>query len=452
MSVRLLELISSSLVQIDLAEVEVTKARHCVTFDDLMNIYREDLLVTQSFEDCMAVCLAFHTSVKLEGEPLWMYLVGAPSSGKSTICELLCADEHNTRPLSKFTGLVSGSRQGQHLIPFLQNKCVIVKDGTLLLESTPQQLANVYGELRDIFDGSLEAKYRNGVSASFSNITFGMIIGITERIYALQMAALGERFLHCRLETTRETETERNATAIRRILSGCKLSVAQGNDEGDARSFPKQRQYTAGFINHLHSRLANEDIIKPNFTDEDCLLIQAISDVVACSRANAPRKSDREEITYDSRPEASTRLCKLFSKLALCLCYVYGTNKITKDITRILLKVALDTSRSRQFDILKAITLSANGLNKQAVAVSTEVPLETLTRKIEDLRSMKVIGQEKEANRQGQGRRNHVLTCPAWVTNSFRRTFKTLNGLSDDHASSERKTVPSPVRRRVSTV
>lgn len=427
----LVELINASLTQIDLAEVEVVKAKHCVTFDDLINIYKENLVVTQSFEDCLAVCLAFHASVKLEGEPLWMYLVGAPSSGKSTICELLCADEHHTRALSKFTGLVSGSRQGQHLIPFLQNKCVIVKDGTLLLESTPQQLANVYGELRDIFDGSLEAKYRNGVSASFSNISFGMIIGITERVYSLSMAALGERFLHCRLETTRETETERNNAAIRNILSGCKLSVAEGNDEGDSRSFPKQRQYTAGFINHLHSRLTNETILRPSFTDEDCTLIQSLADMVACSRASAPRKSDRDEITYNSRPEASTRLVKLFSKLALCLCYVYGTNKLANNVKRVLCKVAIDTSHGRQFDILKAVCLSKSGLNKQAVAVSTGVPLETLTRRIDDLKSMHVLLQSKESERRvSTGRRNHVLTAPPWVINSFRRTFKAVRELN----------------------
>ncbi len=428
----IVELINASLTQIDLAEVEVTKARHCIDFTSLMGIYREDMVITSSFEDCMAICLAVHVAVKLESEPLWLYLVGAPSSGKSTICELICADEHHTRALSKFTGLVSGSRQGSHLIPYLQNKAVVVKDGTLLLESTPQQLANVYGELRDIFDGSLEAKYRNGVSASFSNVTFGMIIGITERVYALNMAALGERFLHCRLETTRETETERNSTAIRRILSGCKLSVSQGNDEGDSRSFPKQRQYTAGFINHLHSRLSNEDILKPSFTDDDCLLIQALADLVACSRASAPRKSDREEITYNSRPEASTRLVKLFSKLSLCLCYVYGCNKLTNTVKRVLCKVAIDTAHGRQFDILKAICLSQQGLNKLAVAASTGVPLETLTRKIDDMKSMEILLQSKENQRQSTGRRNHVLTCPVWVLNAFRRVFKAVKALNNE--------------------
>ena len=314
----LVELINSSLTQIDLDEIEVVKSKHCVDFNHLLSIYSEDLVITESFEDCLATCLAVHLSVKLTGEPLWMYLVGAPSSGKSTIIELLSADEHNTRPLSKFTGLVSGSRQGSHLIPSLQNKAVVIKDGTLLLESTPQQLANVYGELRDIFDGSLEARYRNGVEASFKNITFSMIIGITERIYQLNMAALGERFLHIRLDTDRSTELERNSLAIDSIFGSMKLSVAEGNEEGDSRSFPKQRQYTAGFINHLHSRVVNEDIIRITATPEDKKLIQSLADVIACSRACAARASNRDEIGYDSRPESSTRLVKLLSN---CLLY-----------------------------------------------------------------------------------------------------------------------------------
>ena len=420
----LIDLINSSLTTIDLADIEVVKSKHCVDFKQLISIYEEDLVVTQSLKDCFALSLAVHVSVKLESEPLWLYLVGAPSSGKSTVCELLSADEHNTRPLSKFTGLVSGSRQGQLLIPFLQNKCVIIKDGTLLLESTPQQLANVYGELRDIFDGSLEAKYRNGVSASFSNISFGMIIGVTERIYALNMSALGERFLHCRLETTRYTEVQRNVSAIDRILNFSKLSVAEGNEEGDARSFPKQRRYTAGFINHIHSRIVNEDIIRVRYTSDDAMLIQSLADVVACSRASAPRKSNNEEITYDSRPEASTRLVKLLSKVALSLCYVFGTNSITPDIRRLLCKLAIDTSYGRQHTILKAITLSKEGLNKLAIAAATEVPIETLNRRIEDLKSLRVIIQSKETNRKITGRKNHVLTTPAWVTNAFRKAYK----------------------------
>ena len=427
-----IDIISNALTRIDFDSVQTVKAKSCHSFSELVSVYKENMVITDSFIDCLAICCAVHLAVRLEGDPLWIYLVGPPSSGKSTICDLLSSDEHHTRALSKFTGLVSGSRQGQHLIPLLQNKCVIVKDGTLLLESTPQQLANVYGELRDIFDGSLEARYRNGVSASFSNISFGMIIGITERIYGMNMSALGERFLHCRLETDRENEIRRNSSAITSLLEGIKLNVAEGNDDGDTRSFPKQRSVTAGFLNHLHSRLSNEQIVIPKYRPEDITLIQALADVVACSRASVPRQRN-EDIAYTSRPEASTRVAKTLTRLAIGLCYVFGVTSITDTIRCLLRKVALDTSFSKQHDLIKVVALSANGLNKASVAVMAELNIDTCSRRIEDMTSLGIFEKEKEAQRLGRGRKVHVIKCPDWIVNSFRIAYDATKSTEPTH-------------------
>lgn len=314
----ILAIIQSALTEVDLNEVISVQPQQCNSFTRLMEIYRQDMTVTQSLEDCMAVCMAVHVAVALEGDPLWMYLVGAPSSGKSTICELLGSDEIHTRAMSKFTGLVSGSRQGTHLVPMFQGKCVVVKDGTVLLDSNPQTISQVFGELRDIFDGSLEAHYRNGVSASFSGISFGMIIGMTEKIYGMNMSALGERFLHVRLETTRDTEVIRNKRAIESIFNTTGRSLSEGNEIGDQRSFPVQRSFTAGFLSHLHSKVRQEDILKPKYTQDDIDLIQSLGDMIACSRAQAPRSREfgQNELLYDAVPEASTRVVKQIARLA----------------------------------------------------------------------------------------------------------------------------------------
>lgn len=418
----IIDLIRSSLTEVKLDEVVSIQPQSCDSFQKLMDIYRQDMSVTPSLEDCIAICMAVHIAVALEGDPLWMYLVGAPSSGKSTICELLASDELHTRSLSKFTGLVSGSRQGTHLIPMLQGKCVIIKDGTLLLESTPQQLANVYGELRDIFDGSLNAEYRNGVSASFSNISFGMVIGITERIYSLNMAALGERFLHCRLETSRDVERSRNAKAVQSIFESTSKTNFEGNESGDSRSFPKQRAYTAGFLSHLHTTLRNNEILRPKYTQGDVQLIQALADMIACSRAQAPRSKEygSNELLYDARPEASTRVVKQLGRLALCLCYVLGTDSITQQIRVLLTKVALDTSFSRQHNIIRTVALAEGGLTRNSIAVMTMIPLETITRRIDDLISLGILIPNDTDNRPIRGRTVPTLKCSRWIQDAFR--------------------------------
>lgn len=415
-----IELIRSALVEVKLDEVITIQPQACDSFFKLMEIYRQDMTITQSFEDCMAVCTAINIAVALEGDPLWLYLVAPPSSGKSTICELLGSDDMHTRCIDTLTGIVSGDRKGKHMIPMMQGRCVIVKDGTLLLESSPQQLSNVYGELRSVYDGSLVKHFRNGVSAEFSNIAFGMIIGITERVYSLNMAALGERFLHCRMETTREIEQIRNRRAIERIFDNTKKTNFEGNEAGDARSFPKQRAYTAGFLSHLHTKIRSEEILKPRYTNYDIDLIQALADVIACSRAQAPRSKDAaSELLYDARPEASTRVVKQLSRLALCLCYVLGTDSITPQIRELLTKVALDTSFSRQHNIIRTVALS-KGINRQSIALLTNMCLVTISKRIDDLISLGIIIPDSTSRRPSRGRSVPVLECAPWIKNAFR--------------------------------
>lgn len=418
--VDILQLIRSSLKVVDFEAITTVKAKSCRSFNELMEVFsRGNMTVTQSFQDCFALCCAVHIAVKLDGDPLWIYLVGPPSSGKSTICELLSADERNTRPLSKFTGLVTGHTQGKSLVPQLQSKCVIVKDGTLLLESTPVALANVYGELRDIYDGSIEAYYRNGKSASFKNISFGMIIGITEKVYGLDMAALGERFLHCRLDTDRKTELKRNSSAIDAIFNESHRTLAEGDESGDSRSFPLQREYTAGFLSHLHTRIRLEDILRPSYTEEDKQVIQALADILACSRASAP-KDQKDNVLYDSRPEASTRVVKQLARICLMLCYVLDTKKIDGAIIRLITKAAIDSSWGRQYHIIKTVALSPSGVTRASIATKLSLPLETLTRHIKDLFSLNILHEQTERNRKGQGSLNKMITCAEWIKDSFR--------------------------------
>lgn len=422
------EYIKEHTYRVDFDAVTTVKPKACRTLEELLQVYRQDLTVTKSLEDCLAICLAVHIAVKIDNDPLWIYLVGAPSSGKSTLCDLLSADEINTRPLSKFTGLVSGSRQGSHLIPLLHNKCVIVKDGTLLIESTPGQLANVYGELRDIFDGSLEAHYRNGVTASFNNIYFGMIIGITEAIYSVNMSALGARFLHCRLETERDIEVQRNKTAVASILQGARLTQAQGEEEGDHRSFPLQRQYTAGFLAHLHTTLTNDPILRPSYDPQRVdTLLQALADIVAVSRAKAAT-GHNDKILYDSRPETSTRLVKQLSKVALCLCYVTGVKTITPEVERLTTKVAVDSSHSRQYYVVRTIALSVSGMTRSGVAQVTGIPLESCVQILKELESLQIVVTEDETQRKGPGRKNKLVTCPPWIRNAFNVLKQTEDG------------------------
>ena len=416
MTPKLTEFLSQHLTAVDFDSIVTVEAKVCQTFDDLIRKYKSHLTVTTSMEDCLAVCCAVHLAVKMDGDPLWIYLVGAPSSGKSTICELLSADEFNTRPLSKFTGLISGSKNGSHLAPKLHNKCVIVKDGTLLLECTPAQLSNVFGELRDISDGSIEVHYRNGVVASFRNISFGLIIGITEKVYGLNMAALGERFLHCRLETERETELSRNLQAMRTVFQETHRTGTD-EDQEDQRAFPLQKSYTAGFLSHLHDLVANHDILRPQYTEEDMLYIQAMADIVSCSRARTS-KDFKDNILYESRPETTTRVVKHLSRLALSLCYVYNVKHNTNTIRRVLKKITLDTAHSRQYHVINTLAKSKK-LTRHQLADQSELEYETCRKIVLDLLALDIVSETRQSGYNKRGVNPNLLSLAPWIQKAF---------------------------------
>ena len=449
---KLIDLIRSSLTEVKLDEVVSIQPQQCDSFDRLMDIYNQDMVITESLKDCLAVCMAIHIAVALDGDPLWLYLVSPPSGGKSTVCDLICSDEIHSTPLDSLTGIISGDRNGKHLVPLMQGKCVVVKDGTLLLESNPLQLANVFGELRSIYDGSLVKHFRNGVSANFSNISFGMVIGITEKVYSINMAALGERFLHCRLETSREMEKVRNANAVRGVFEHTAKTNFEGNEAGDSRSFPKQRAYTAGFLSHLHTTLRNNEILRPGYTEADVQLIQSLADMIACSRAQAPRSKEfgSNELLYDARPEASTRVVKQLSRLALCLCYVLGVDHITQQIRVLLTKVALDTAYSRQHTIIRTVALAESGLTRQSIAVMTMIPLETITRRIDDLISLGILIPNDTDHRPVRGRTVPTLKCAKWIRDAFRLVEQHVTTSISDREGTE-STTSEPNRGQGST-
>lgn len=413
-----MKFLKAALKPIDWESVTTVKANNsCRTWESVLDVFRTAeprLTVTKSFEDCLAIALAVHVSIRIDGDPLWIYLVGAPSSGKSTLIQLLAADERHTIELSKFTGVVTGDRHGSHLAPRLNGRCLLVKDGTMLLESGKDELRRIFGELRDIFDGSLAVDYRNGREANFKGIHFSQVMGMTEAIYGMNTSILGERFLHCRLEVDRDTEVNRNRSAIEQVLSASKPAVTDGNEEGDSRTFPVQRSAVAGFLQHVHSHIRDNEILRPAFDSEAVEAIQAMADCIACCRAH------NEDEMFDARPESSTRVVKLLARLALCLCYIFDRKSIDQSILDLLRKVCLDSCWGQQFRILSCLARCESGINKQSLAVAVNIPLETMTRRLKSMTRMGMVNIELEDERVGRGRRNHVLRIAPWIAAAFK--------------------------------
>src|SRR5947207_2882958 len=105
----------------------------------------------------MDVALATIATGASEGEPVWFYIVGPPSSGKTEPLRAF-KDLPSVFFLSSMSpnSLVSGfttKEEDTDLLPKLNGKTLLIKDFTVTLQMTASSRDALLGVLRDAYDG-----------------------------------------------------------------------------------------------------------------------------------------------------------------------------------------------------------------------------------------------------------------------------------------------------------
>ena len=170
------------------------------TQQKVLLLKRDDVL---SFDIAASAMLAAVAPKLLE--PIWMYFIGPPSSGKTEsispyeICSF-------TEFVSTITDnyLASGYRDEQGNDPSalltLNGKILVVKDVSPLLNDDSARVQKIWGDLRDAYDGQFsKGDGVNGLTTY--NARFGVIMCATDSIdrFVETHQQLGERFLSLRV-------------------------------------------------------------------------------------------------------------------------------------------------------------------------------------------------------------------------------------------------------------
>lgn len=199
-------------------------------------------------------------------EPLWIYFIGPPSTGKTEISRAVDSHE-NFVAISSLTdnALISGYEREDggdpSLILFLDGKILVIKDMTALLNSHPTTAKKIFGDFRDAYDGSCsKASGRAGLRTYHSR--FGIIACVTPFIDAFnaENQTLGERFLSCRLCRCYTSPTEELALLL-------KVSKTAKNKEAWRAVLRNKVQTQLGGIkthiaNHEPPTIAEADVKK----------------------------------------------------------------------------------------------------------------------------------------------------------------------------------------------
>jgi len=322
----------------------------------------------------------------LDSDAVWLYLTGPAGSGKTeTLDPLEISDE--TFFLDQWTNqtLISGfkSQDDKSLAPLLNDKTLIIVDFSPWLSRSRNEVAEMLGQLRRLYDGKMVARFGTGKEVRCRS-KFGLIIGVTGAIdkHTRQVAELGERFLFYRLPPLNYTK---------RVQVGNKAmnDLQQKARQEELRSLAQQvLDYRAEKTPELPDTLKRE--------------ITEIAELVSRARTPVERDHYTKEILYPPCIEEPGRLAKQLANLARGIAMAREKKTVTESEIQLIRKVGLDTMPANRLEQLKVSYTALPGEVKTAdFENKLHVTAKTARIVLQDLILLKILNGKKETVTSG---------------------------------------------------
>lgn len=375
-------------------------------FAEVLQTYDSFLEMTKDMQDALRVAFAVIISNQLDGDPLWVHIAAPPGHGKTEIL-MSCAESDQCVTRSTLTPhlLVSGfplpGGRDPSLIPQLLGKTFILKDFTEILETPKAYKDEIYSILRGAYDGRVEKSFGNGINRDYRG-HFTMLSGVTNRIFAEQGAALGERFLIFAYGAESEEVSDK---VVMSALKG------QG-DELKMRSALCQAAKS-----FLEYRIASDQV--PEVPESYLKKIVSLSQLVSMLRATVDRDISRMRVLYRPNYEMGTRLAKQLKKLLLGLAMQNDPPEVRIEDYRIVMRAAVTSCIGWNLDALRSLA-KKEGQTYFQLASSAHVPDGTMREQLEDLVLLGVLSKEYADNPAGRG----APVATYWMTDTVKRHWK----------------------------
>jgi hypothetical protein len=337
---------------------------------------------------------------RMDGDPIWTFVVGPPGSAKSeTLLSLAdCQEVEMTTSLTPHT-LISGAQLpgggDPSLLPRLNNKVLVIKDFTTILAMNEAARDEIFGTLRDAYDGVTEKIFGNGLRRKY-HVKFGIVSGVTPAIdsYGSMHQSLGERFLKLRVGGDRKNESEIITKAVSNV--GREVKMRDDLRKIAVRILAKTPMLKPGAHGEPPKDL-------PTVSPEMVQKIVALARFCAIMRGTVDRERYSQVVNYQPTYEWGTRLGKQLMKLAMGVAVYLGHPAVGAEEYRTLLVVARDTCPDRAHALVRELWFSnPNGLDGETtydLAVRSRLPDQTVHKVMQDLSLLGVV------DRRGSGRR-----------------------------------------------
>jgi energy-coupling factor transporter ATP-binding protein EcfA2 len=325
---------------------------------------------------------------RLEGDPVWLLLVGPPGGGKTELLNALSGleDVHPTATLTE-AALLSGTSKRERaqeakggLLRTIGDFGIIVaKDFGSVLSMNRDARALVMAALREIYDGSWTRHVGTdgGRTMSWSG-KVGFVGGCTQTIdrHHAVMGAMGERFLFYRLP-----EIDSSMQATRALTHAGKERV--------------MRAELAANVSGVLSGITPTSV---ELSAAETTWLVDLATLVARGRSAVERDSYSREIELVPDPEAPTRLVVMLARLLQGLCAI-GLDR--QEAHEVVVKTALDSMPTlRRKLLVELFHATGERMDTTELGQATLHPTTTTKRSLEDLTAHRLV----ERHPQGEGK------------------------------------------------
>lgn len=338
--------------------------------------------------DTTVIDVLFGTAIanRLPGDPLWMFIV-APSGGTKTVFMMSIAAGPKIMSTTTMTphSLVSGANfaggNDPSLIPKLDGRILTIKDFTTILNMNQQHREEIFGILRDAYDGKTEKMFGNGVFRSYSS-KFGIIAGVTHAIelFTDGQTALGERFLRYKLKIG-ASHTER-IKYLRRAMLNANIGSTMDNELEEIGTAVLSYNYK------------DVPIITPALQER----LLYIAQWTAVMRGTISRDPYSKEVMAKPFVELGTRLIKQFTKLLMGIGMFRNLNTVTRNEFKIVRDIAISSVPGDMNEITRYLYKEGKHAWRKhdEIVKATRLPSENCRRKLENLCMLDVLRKDKQ--------------------------------------------------------
>jgi len=355
----------------------------CKTFDELVGRCKESYYFTSDMELLLLLMLSSIYSLRIEGEQLWLRVIGPPGSSKTTLARVVGSSE-STILRDTFTGLLSGWKDDDasdaSLIPMITNKALIVKEADALLRQPNYD--QIMSQLRAFYDKDIAATYLNRVNINYKNIRCSFVLCGTHVLRGIDNVALGDRFLDFELHVSEDDKDHISDKMLDRSI-----------EAGESGKNPENKVWEAakGFIDHYMS--CYDGVAKIDKSTRS--RIKDYSKLIAYMRAKVQR--DRSgNILYRPHAEVPSRLIGQLVKLYQCAPRVLNLETPNDLVHKLASRLTIDIidRESHRYRICSYLSV-APGRTRDQIHEATGISMYHINKELDDMDELKFIRVDK---------------------------------------------------------